>query len=72
MPRLSYFGSSPTFMLGIWHRGDWMMKHLSHPIYGRVEHGSPISGRFIALINEKFIPLIFMCKCTCVYMDFDG
>ena len=24
------------------------------------------------LINEKFIPFMFMCKCSSVYMDFDG
>jgi len=69
---LSSFGLSPTFILQIWHVGEWLKRYLAQPIYGRVEHRSPISGRFIALINEKFIPLIFMCKCTGVYMDFDG
>jgi len=57
-------------MLGIWHRGDWLKRDLAQPIYGRVEHGSPIFGWFIAFINETFIPLIFMCKCTDVYVDF--
>ena len=38
----------------------------------QAEHGSPITGWFIASINKKFIPLIFMCKCTDIYMDFDG
>jgi len=56
-------------MLGIWHWGDWMKRDLDQPIYGQVKCGSPISGRFIAFINEKFIPLIFMCKCTDVYVD---
>jgi len=59
-------------MLGIWHMGDWMKRDLAKPIYGRVERGSPVSSWFIALINEKFIPLIFMCKCIDIYMDFDG
>jgi len=63
---------SPTFMLGIRHRNDWLKRDLAQPIYGRVEHGSPISNWFIAFINEKFIPLIFMCKCIDVYVDFDG
>ena len=63
---------SPTFMLGIWHEGDWLKRDLSQPIYDRVECGSPITGWFIASINEKIIPLIFMCKFTDVYMDFDG
>ena len=63
---------SPTFMLGIWHRGHWLKRDLAHPIYGWVERCSPISSWFIAFINEKFISLIFMCKCTNVYMDFDG
>ena len=35
-----------------------------------VEHGSSISDWFIAFINEKFIPLIFMFKCNDVYVDF--
>jgi len=61
---------SPTFMLGIWHGGDWLKRGLTQPICGRVEHGSPISGWFIIFINEKFTPLIFMCKCTDVYVDF--
>ena len=59
-------------MLGIWHGGDWMKRDLAQRINGRVERGSPIFDQFIALINEKFIPRIFMCKCTGVYMDFDG
>jgi len=63
---------SPTFMLGIWHGGDWLKRDLAQPIYGQVEHGSSIIGWFIVLINEKLLPLIFMCKCTGVYMDFDG
>jgi len=63
---------SPTFMLGIWQRGDWMKRDLAQPIYGWVKHGSPISSWFIAFINEKFTPLIFMCKYIDVYVDFDG
>lgn len=59
-------------MLGVWHEGDWLKRDLAHPIYGQVEHGSPISSRLIALINEKFIPLIFICKCIGVYMDFNA
>jgi len=39
-------------------------------IYGQVEHGSATSGWFMAFINQKFIPLIFMRKCTDVYVDF--
>ena len=57
-------------MLGIWHRGEWMKRSLAQPIYGQVECGSPISGWFIEFINEKFIPLIFMYKCTNVYLDY--
>jgi len=45
-------------------------RNLAQPIYGRVEHVSPIFGWFIAFINENFFPLIFMCKCTNVYLDF--
>ena len=59
-------------MLGIWHRGDWMKRHLAQPIYGWVECGSPISSWFITFINEKFIPFIFICKCIDVYVDFEG
>lgn len=33
--------------------GDWLKRVLAQPIYGRVERGSPISGWFIAFINEK-------------------
>ena len=35
-----------------------MKRELAQPIYGWVERGSPITIWFIALINEKFIPLI--------------
>lgn len=70
MPWLSSFGLSPIFMLGIWQGGEWLNK--AQPFYAWVERGSPISSWFIAFINEKFIPLIFMCKSTGVYMDFDG
>ena len=46
-----------------------MKRGLAQRIYGQVEHGSPISSWFIAFINEKVIPLIFMCKGTNVFMD---
>ena len=59
-------------MLGIWRGGGWLKRNLAQPIYGWVECGSPITGWFIVFINEKFITLIFMCKCTNIYMDFDG
>jgi len=59
-------------MLGIWHGCEWLKRDLAQPFYGLVERDSPISGWFISLINEKFIPLIFMCKCTNVYMDSYG
>ena len=49
-----------------------MKRDLAQPFYGQVECGSPISGWFIAFINEKFIPLISMCKCIDVYVDFVG
>jgi len=51
----------------------WLAEEdLSQPIYGWVECGSPITSWFITFINEKFIPFIFMWKCTKVYMDFYG
>ena len=56
-------------MLGIWNRGDWLNREMVQPIYGRVERGSPISDWFISFINEKSIPLIFMCKSTDVFED---
>ena len=56
-------------MLGIWHASDWLKRDLAQPIYGQVERGSPISSWFIAFINVKFIPLIFMCEGTDVFMD---
>jgi len=34
-------------MLRIWHGGEWLKRDLSHPFYGWVEHGSPISSWFI-------------------------
>ena len=57
-------------MLGIWHKGEWLKRDLAKPFYGRVERGSPIFGWFIIFINEIFIPLIFMCKCTDGYVEF--
>jgi len=56
-------------MLRIWHKGEWLKRDLAQPFYGQVEYHSPISGCFIAFINEKSIPLIFMCKFTDVFMD---
>ena len=56
-------------MLGIWHGGKWLKRDLAQPLYGWMECGSPISSWFIAFINEKSIPLIFMCKGTDVFMD---
>ena len=46
-----------------------MKRELSQPFYGWVECDSPISSWFIALINEKFFPLISICKGTDVFMD---
>ena len=46
-----------------------MKRYLVQPFYGPMERGSPISGWFIAFINEKSIPLIFMCKGSDVFMD---
>jgi len=60
----------PTFMLGIWHEGDLLKIDLDQLVCGHVECDSPITGWFISFFNEKFIPLIFMCKCTDMYMDF--
>ena len=62
----------PTFIILIWHGGEWLKRDLAQPFYGRVECGSPISGWLIAFINEKSIPLIPMCKFGDVYVDFDG
>ena len=47
-----------------------MKRDLAQPLYDWVERGSPISSWFIAFINEKSIPLIFMCKGADVFMDF--
>jgi len=59
-------------MLGIWHGGEWLKRDLTQPFYGYVERGSPISGWLISLSNEKFIPLIPMCKCTYIYIYIYG
>jgi len=59
-------------MLEIWHGVEWLKRDFRHQFYGRVEHGSPISSWFLSFINDKFIPFIFMCKCTDVYVDFMG
>ena len=37
-------------MLGIWHKGDWLKIDLAQPIYGQVEHGSPIPSWFLYLL----------------------
>ena len=58
----------PTFILGIWHGGDWLKRDLALPIYGRVECGSPITGWLIAFINEKIHSLDFHVKMYwCIY-----
>ena len=56
-------------MLGIWHRGEWLKRDLAQPFYDWVEHGSPSYGWFIAFVNDKSIPLIFMCKGIDLFMD---
>jgi len=56
-------------MLGVWHEDEWLKRYLTQPFYGQVERGSPTSGWFIAFINEKSIPLIFMSKGIYVFMD---
>jgi len=56
-------------MLGILHWSELLKRDLAQSFYGRVEHGSPISSWFITFVNEKSIPLIFMCKGTDVFMD---
>ena len=42
--------------------GDWLKRDLAKLIYGEMECGNPITGWLITCVNEKFIPLIFMCK----------
>ena len=44
MPDLVLLVFSPTFMLGIWHGGEWLKRELAYPFYGWVERGSPIPG----------------------------
>jgi hypothetical protein len=38
---------SPAFMLGISHESGWLKRESTHRIYGRVEQGSHILGRFL-------------------------
>ena len=57
-------------MIGVWHKGEWLKRDLTQPFYGRVERDCPTTGWFITFINEKSIPLIFMCKGIDVFMDF--
>ena len=49
-----------------------MKRELAQPFYSQVECGSPISGWFLTFINEKYFPLISMCKGTDVFMDLKG
>jgi len=52
------FGLSPTFMLGIWHGGEWLKRDLAHPFYIRVERGSPIMGWiFHSLIRGSLLDI---------------
>jgi len=58
-----------TFMLGIWHRADWLKRDLAQPIYGWVERGSPMSSWFIAFISEKKNPFPwFSCANVLMYI----
>ena len=45
-----------------------MKRELAQPIYGWVEHGSPIFGSFIALINEKNSFPCFSCANVLMYV----
>ena len=54
-------------MLVIWHGGDFLKKDLAQPIYGRVEHGSPILGLLIhSLIRCYFFSIL--CVNVLVYI----
>ena len=55
MPWIGYFGLSSTFMLGIWHEGDWLERDLAHPIYGRLERGSPIPGWILHSLKRGYL-----------------
>ena len=62
-------------MLGIWHGGDWLKRDLAQPIYGWVEHGSPISGWILRpLISDHFHGilcvnlLVYMCIIWIMYL----
>ena len=65
MPWLSSFGLSPTFILGIWHEGEWMKRDLAQPFYHWVECGSPIPGLVFASLMKGYLSLYF-------YENFDG
>ena len=50
----------PTFMLGIWHVGEWLKRDLSQPFYSWVECGSPILGWILHHQYEVISPHIYM------------
>jgi len=54
-------------MLGIWQGSCWMKTKLAQPIYGQVEHGSPISGWLLhPLIRGYFLGIL--CVNVLFYM----
>ena len=53
------FSLSPTFMLGIWHGGEWMKRDSTKPLYGWMEHGSPIPGLVFASLMKCYLSLYF-------------
>ena len=71
-PKETQFGLvlSPIFMLGIWHKVDWLKENfgLDNLWLG----GSWKSHTYLALafINKSSSPWYFMCKCIDLYVDF--
>ena len=60
----------PTFMLGIWQRGEWLKKDLAQPFYVRVERGSPILGLDFESSIWGYFSLYFYEYYTALYVDY--
>jgi len=59
-----------TFMLKIWHGGEWLKRDLAQPFYGCVECGSPIPSLDFASLIWGYFSLYFYEYYTSLYVDY--
>lgn len=62
------FVVSPTFMLGIWHGGDWLKEDLVPPNLWSGVTWKSLTCLAFAYVNKSYFPLYFMSKYIFYYV----